>query len=1017
MKKITLVVLLVILTTLGFGQSSPGDIAIIAANVDGGDDFAFVALVDIAANKNIYFTDNEWNGTAFDDLNEGELTWTNGGSVLPAGSVVVFTDPSSSGTVNIGSFSESGWNLNASDEWFYALLEEPATSYSTPPTFLAAFATDAGSGWLSNTGLTEGTTAIDFNNDHDGFKYTGSRTGQASFSDYLTLIYNSSNWQDENDNGELILPISIASFAISGVNQNPVVSNIAFSPLIPNSSNTVSVSADITDSDGTLVTVECHWGTVSGSLGNTINMSVSSGVNYSTDADIPAQANGTTVFFEVHAVDDDAGSTTSVEQTYTVNDEFGNIIITEIMQDPNDTGDSDGEWFEVFNTTASNIDIDGWVISDAGSDSHTINNGGALNVTAGGFLILGINGTTTANGGVPLDYQYSGIILSNSDDELILTNSSAVEIARVEWDGGANWPDPTGASMIFTGLSTDNNNDGSNWTTSFLRENNFTNPVGNETDFGSPGINGMYQNLISSTSWTGTGNWSEGNAVGSSNWTNGSPGSAVDVTINGNITVDLQSPDIAKCKDLNISIGGIAAVDVGKLITVLGNLSNNGSLTLESNATGNASLIVEGTASGNVNVKRYFEAYAGAGDGWHYISSPVNAMTIAGSDFEPGASDDLYAWDEDDYLWRNYKGGNFPGTTFQNGYGYMVAYSSTVTNTFSGTLNNADISFSNLSKTPSQGDGWHLIGNPFSSAIYWATADWNLANVGAVAKIYNESAGNYLDVSASGIVPSTNGFFIQVSSSVNSFTIPKSSRVHNTTNNYKNMESDGKTETLKLIVNNDNNSFYDVTNIAFRDDADINFEWNYDAHKMFGQSMAPQLWTNINGEDFSTNTLPPVYESMTVDLNFKAGVNSTFHLIPEGMESFYMNSEIYLEDLILDKIVDLRETDIYTFQANTSDDNHRFKLHFYGITHIEDAPSINDIYIYSKENHVIVKMPEQSTKYNIQVYDIMGRKLMDKERISHGIEKFFFDKSGSVLIVRITYNNKVISRKVLINNP
>jgi len=501
------------------------------------------------------------------------------------------------------------------------------------------------------------------------------------------------------------------------------------------------------------------------------------------------------------------------------------------------------------------------------------------------------------------------------------------------------------------------------------------------------------------------------------NWDNGF---IPDASMNTIIASAANQPSINNTQvytnDLTLNSGTTVNMNVGKQLTVLNDLSVDAAanLNLLSDATGNASLIVEGSSTGNVNVNRYFEAYAGAGDGWHYISSPVNTMTIAGSDFEPGASDDLYAWDEDDYLWRNYKGSNFPGTSFQNGYGYMVAYSSTVNNTFNGELNNSDISFSNLSKTPSKGDGWHLIGNPFSSAIYWGTADWNLVNVGAVAKVYDESAGNYIDVSASGILPSTNGFFIQVSSLSNSFTIPKSSRVHNTSNNYKNTESDDKTETLKLIVNNDENSFYDVTNIAFRDDADIAFEWNYDAHKMFGQSMAPQLWTSIEGEDFSTNTLPPVYENMTVDLNFKAGVNSTFHLIPEGMESFYLNSEVYLEDLFTDMIIDLRETDIYTFQANTSDDNHRFKLHFYGITHIEDAPSVKDINIYTKENFVIVKMPEKSVKYNIQIYDIMGRNLLDKDVISHGTEKFFFDKYGSVLIVRITYNNKVTSEKVLL---
>ena len=36
-------------------QLNTGDIALIAYNADGGDDFAFVALVDIPANESIYF--------------------------------------------------------------------------------------------------------------------------------------------------------------------------------------------------------------------------------------------------------------------------------------------------------------------------------------------------------------------------------------------------------------------------------------------------------------------------------------------------------------------------------------------------------------------------------------------------------------------------------------------------------------------------------------------------------------------------------------------------------------------------------------------------------------------------------------------------------------------------------------------------------------------------------------------------------------------------------------------------
>ncbi len=251
----------------------------------------------------------------------------------------------------------------------------------------------------------------------------------------------------------------------------------------------------------------------------------------------------TTYYFKIYPYNGDNGSinykTNTPAQTSTATQDptgasAGDIVITEVIQNPNDVSDTYGEWFEVFNTTASDIDIEGWVISDAGTESHTINNGGALNVPAGGFLILGRDdGSVNNNGGAPVDYQYADIFLGNSDDELILTSDESVEIDRIEWDGGPNWPDPTGASMTYIGFASEDNNVGSKWITAVVRENNYTNPLTTETDFGSPKSNGLFQNIITTTTWTGIGNWSEGNGVGNSNWSNGSPGSQVDVTIDG----------------------------------------------------------------------------------------------------------------------------------------------------------------------------------------------------------------------------------------------------------------------------------------------------------------------------------------------------------------------------------------------------------------------------------------------------------------------------------------------------
>jgi hypothetical protein len=106
---------------------------------------------------------------------------------------------------------------------------------------------------------------------------------------------------------------------ISGGNANPIITGIVNTPEFPASSDVVNVSANITDSDGTITNAELHWGTTSGNLTNTINMSTTR-ATYTTDSPIPAQANGTIVYFEVYAQDNDGGESTSPEITYTVHD-------------------------------------------------------------------------------------------------------------------------------------------------------------------------------------------------------------------------------------------------------------------------------------------------------------------------------------------------------------------------------------------------------------------------------------------------------------------------------------------------------------------------------------------------------------------------------------------------------------------------------------------------------------------------------------------------------------------------
>lgn len=120
----------------------------------------------------------------------------------------------------------------------------------------------------------------------------------------------------------------------------------------------------------------------------------------------------------------------------------GDLVITEIMNNPGAVTDDAGEWLEIHNATGQSVDLAGLVLT-SGMESHTI--ASAVMVAPGGYAVLGLNAMTATNGGVPVDYQYTQIKLLNTKDDIAIRTAGMVVLDTVAYDEVSGL-DPDGRS-------------------------------------------------------------------------------------------------------------------------------------------------------------------------------------------------------------------------------------------------------------------------------------------------------------------------------------------------------------------------------------------------------------------------------------------------------------------------------------------------------------------------------------------------------------------------------------------
>jgi endonuclease/exonuclease/phosphatase family metal-dependent hydrolase len=130
---------------------------------------------------------------------------------------------------------------------------------------------------------------------------------------------------------------------------------------------------------------------------------------------------------------------------------YQQVFVTEFMADPTVVSDANGEWWELYNSTDQPVDINGWVIRDAGTNFHVVRRTGGVIIAPRSHLVLGVNGNTATNGSVPVNYVTADFFLGNGADAAEVYRGS-IKVDGILYGGGSTGLAPVNLSAGSTPL-------------------------------------------------------------------------------------------------------------------------------------------------------------------------------------------------------------------------------------------------------------------------------------------------------------------------------------------------------------------------------------------------------------------------------------------------------------------------------------------------------------------------------------------------------------------------------------
>jgi hypothetical protein len=495
--------------------------------------------------------------------------------------------------------------------------------------------------------------------------------------------------------------------------------------------------------------------------------------------------------------------------------------------------------------------------------------------------------------------------------------------------------------------------------------------------------------------------------------------------------------------DLKISVTDGLLIPPETYVTVGGDMSLDArkAITVQTDTTGvlgtpRGSLIFNGssvshTNKGSIEVQSYITGSAGTNYFMHFVGAPVEDTTVGWSGLVRLQQFDMtyldtyaFEWDAtvdttSDQPWVNVWPYWYPvpvgnGLTLSNyiaGRDTIIMEGYPVTGSVSYTIRNV------------VNNGLELISNPFPSSIdFDQFANDNSAYIQNKYYIYNAAGGNWI-VRNSGIggdqyIQYGQGFFVFTSSNGNiSFT-----NSHKKHSNAPFREFIPNLLTIK--VDGGSIGFKDETYICFAHGASKGFDEEIDAKKWNSVSAGATMINTLADDNtrLAINNLPIEglnSQLTTVPLHFVCGEEAEYTLSFEGIDTFDQYNEVWLEDIQAqtDWMSITNSDNLYSFFSSPGDEVHRFNIHFFGPTVIDDPVLGEDdglVKIFSSKEYAYVVNTSDERIKEVMIYDIMGQQVLRKAVPGQNTLNFYVSDKTGYYVVRVLTDKQVHTKKILI---